>query len=157
MWILLGILSAFTFHKAQTLLRWVRDGTMIWNGAGAVMRRWEDLGDNWRGGSEAETWINTSIASCLRYLETRSSENPHGKKVWDRLQVRDCTEDSAVYSCQYIYTNTGRLYPKIMLLEISNRKIQLKLPQIIEQNKWNSHWLETINQGSVKSLTLLNF
>lgn len=32
MWILLGILSVFTFHKAQTLLQWVRNGMVIWNG-----------------------------------------------------------------------------------------------------------------------------
>lgn len=31
--ILLGILSVFTFHKAQTLLQWVRNGMVIWNGA----------------------------------------------------------------------------------------------------------------------------
>ena len=38
------------------------------------MRRWPCKGQVWGGGVEDETWINSSINSCLHYFPTRNRE-----------------------------------------------------------------------------------
>lgn len=126
MWILFGILSAFTFHKAQTLLQWVKDGMMIWNEARGVMRRWPCMGQVWGRGVEDETWVNSSISSCLHYFPTRNNEAGYRSGIAQRHR-------HVKYNCILLYWHGENV---VHLLTMTNS------PQSqYHRQYWNVVWM----------------
>lgn len=66
------VFSALHSPRHKPFYNGSKDGMMIWNEAGSNEKMC--MGQVWGRGVEDETWVNSSISSCLHYFPTRNNE-----------------------------------------------------------------------------------